>query len=225
MVKLNVKKELSFNCKKPNIYSMLFKYAIFPFVLVIIVDYFNVPSIIGFEMSNINFDLIGALINALIVLCLYIITYAVIDRRQMQKDDNAKLTANLLILSTYKKCQDLLKIIDNQEWLENYIVPKIDFNKIDSKNEVSMNLQNDPFTEHSHILDLAGNGSITISDLKMYLNVMESYRSYVSMRITLYDIYNAKTVEQMQLYEHIIEKRNLLNDTLESEVEKMKSKI
>lgn len=54
---------------------------------------------------------------------------------------------------------------------------------------------------------------------------MESYRSYVSMRITFYDIYNAKTVEQMQLYEHIIEKRNLLNDTLESEVEKMKSKI
>ena len=85
---------------KKSIYAMLFKFAVLPFVLIIIVDYFNIPSIVGFKMSYINPDLFSALINALVVIGLYIITYVVIDKRQLRKDDNAKLTANVLMLSS-----------------------------------------------------------------------------------------------------------------------------
>ena len=53
-------------------------------------------------MSYINPDLFSALINALVVIGLYIITYVVIDKRQLRKDDNAKLTANVLI-DVYKR--------------------------------------------------------------------------------------------------------------------------
>lgn len=210
---------------KKSIYAMLFKFAVLPFVLIIIVDYFNIPSIVGFKMSYINPDLFSALINALVVIGLYIITYVVIDKRQLRKDDNAKLTANVLMLSSYQKCVDILKIVDNQEWLENHIVPKIDFNRVDSENKVSMNLQNNPFTEHSHILDFAGNGSIISSDLSAYLNIMELYKSYVSMRITFFDIYNAQTVEQMQVREKITQDKNKLYSLLDREILKLQKEL
>ena len=104
-------------------------------------------------------------------------------------------------------------------------MPKIDFNRVDSENKVSMNLQNNPFTEHSHILDFAGNGSIISSDLSAYLNIMELYKSYVSMRITFFDIYNAQTVEQMQVREKITQDKNKLYSLLDREILKLQKEL
>lgn len=160
-----------------------------------------------------------------VVISLYIITFFLIDKRQIRKDDNAKGTADILMLSAYNQCKELSKIVDTQSWLERYIVPKIDFNKTDLDNRVILNLQNNPFAEHSHILLLAENGAISRGDLMKYFEIMELYKSFISLRITFYDMNDATTDKQMGFRSKIINDKNKLDKLLDIEVSKLRRRI
>ena len=210
--------------KKKNRLSLLM-YLFIPTVVVIVLDYFNLPSILGFKMSNVNYTLIDTVLNVSVVISLYIITFFLIDKRQIRKDDNAKGTADILMLSAYNQCKELSKIVDTQSWLERYIVPKIDFNKTDLDNRVILNLQNNPFAEHSHILLLAENGAISRGDLMKYLEIMELYKSFISLRITFYDINDATTDKQKEFRSKIINDKNELDKLLDSEISKLRRRI
>lgn len=210
--------------KEKNRLSLLI-YLFIPTVVVIVLDYFNLPSILGFKMSNVNYTLIDTVLNVSVVIALYIITFFLIDKRQIRKDDNAKGTADILMLSAYNQCKELSKIVDTQSWLERYIVPKVDFNKTDLDNRVILNLRNNPFAEHSHILLLAENGAISRGDLMKYLEIMELYKSFISLRITFYDINDATTDKQKEFLSKIINDKNELNKLLDSEISKLRRRI
>ena len=210
--------------KKKNRLSLLM-YLFIPIVVVIVLDYFNLPSILGFKMSNVNYTLIDTVLNVSVVISLYIITFFLIDKRQIRKDDNAKGTADILMLSAYNQCKELSKIVDTQSWLERYIVPKIDFNKTDLDNRVILNLQNNPFAEHSHILLLAENGAISRGDLMKYFEIMELYKSFISLRITFYDMNDATTDKQKKFRSKIINDKNKLDELLDIEVSKLIRRI
>lgn len=210
--------------KEKNRLSLLM-YLFIPIVVVIVLDYFNLPSILGFKMSNVNYTLIDTVLNVSVVISLYIITFFLIDKRQIRKDDNAKGTADILMLSAYNQCKELSKIVDTQSWLERYIVPKIDFNKTDLDNRVILNLRNNPFTEHSHILLLAENGAISRGDLMKYFEIMELYKSFISLRITFYDMNDATTDKQKEFRSKIINDKNKLDELLDSEVSKLRCRI
>lgn len=123
--------------KKQNKKS-LFKAAIpaLLFVVYVIFDYLNVPRLLGLSSERINMGFFDALLNAVIVIVLYIITYFFVDSRQIQKDANAKDTANVLLLYTYKECLDNLRIVGNIEWVKKYIAPKVDGDKPVTENKI-----------------------------------------------------------------------------------------
>ena len=200
-------------------------YLFIPIVVVIVLDYFNFPSILGFKMSNVNYTLIDTVLNVSVVISLYIITFFLIDKRQIRKDDNAKGTADILMLSAYNQCKELSKIVDTQSWLESYIVPKVDSNKTGLDNRVILNLQNNPFAEHSHILLLAENGAISRGDLMKYFEIMELYKSFISLRITFYDMNDATTDKQKKFRSKIINDKNKLDELLDIEVSKLIRRI
>lgn len=210
--------------EKKNRLTLLI-YLFIPPVVVIVLDYFNLPSILGFKMSNVNYTLIDTVLNVSVVISLYIITFFLIDKRQIRKDDNAKGTADILMLSAYNQCKELSKIVDTQSWLESYIVPKIDFNKTYLDNRVIFNLQNDPFAEHSHILLLAENGAISRGDLMKYFEIMELYKSFIFLRITFYDMNDATTDKQKEFRSKIINDKNKLDKLLDTEVSKFRRRI
>lgn len=210
---------------KKKVHLTILKYALMPFFVMIVVDYFNLPTYVGLKMSNINNDVFGVAFNAFVVIALYVITYVVLDKRQIEKDENAKSTANILMLSTYQQCKNLIEMVDNQQVLEDNIVPKIDFNKINLDNRVMTNLQNDPFIEHTHILELAENGAIVSTDLIIYLKIMELYKSFVSMRITFFDIDKSENLQHVSLRKKILEDKNMLNSMLEREMKKLQNQL
>ena len=210
--------------KKKNRLSLLM-YLFIPIVVVIVLDYFNLPSILGFKMSNVNYTLIDTVLNVSVVISLYIITFFLIDKRQIRKDDNSKGTADILMLSAYNQCKELSKIVDTQSWLESYIVPKVDSNKTGLDNRVILNLQNNPFAEHSHILLLAENGAISRGDLMKYFEIMELYKSFISLRITFYDMNDATTDKQKKFRSKIINDKNKLDELLDIEVSKLIRRI
>lgn len=203
----------------------LLMYLFIPIVVVIVLDYFNLPSILGFKMSNVNYTLIDTVLNVSVVISLYIITFFLIDKRQIRKDDNAKGTADILMLSAYNQCKELSKIVDTQSWLESYIVPKVDFNKTDLDNRVILNLQNNPFAEHSQILSLAENGAISRGDLMKYFEIMELYKLFISLRITFYDMNDATIDKQKEFRSKIIYDKNKLDELLDIEVSKLRRRI
>lgn len=183
---------------KNELHKFLFL-AVLAFIVYFVLDYVDFTAIVGIKINNINMGFFNVFFNSLVVLVLYILTYFVIDKRQVQKDKYARMTAQTLITVSYKNCYDTMKLLANQEIVEKYIVPKVDFNKANLDNRVVTNLRENPFSEYEHILSMAENGYVTNDELKTYLSIKEQYQSYVSNRITFFDIRNAVTEIQIQM--------------------------
>ena len=203
---------------KKKVYQVVILIGVLPFVMFILLDYLDIPSFMGLSITSLNYDLFGAVLNAFVVIVLYIITFIVVDKRQIKKDENAKQAASILLLYTYKQCKDTLTLVNDQKVLDTYIVPKVDFNKTDVDNLVTMNLKNMPFVEHSKILDFATTGAIDASRLERYYQIMNRYKSYISLRITFFDIFKYNGSEHIELKNTILGKKYEIESLLTREI-------
>ncbi len=210
---------------KKIIFQITCIFGIFLLLVLIVIDYLNIPSMLGLRILNIHIDLFGVVLNAVVVISLYVITFSVIDRRQLDKDDNARQTANILILSAYKQCKEKLGLVNDTIILENYIMPKIDLNKSDLDNSIMMNLKNSPFAEHEKIIDYAATGAVDAISLSKYYKLMELYKTYVSIRITFFDIYKYTGSKHKQLQNKIINEKNNIELLLNTEITRLEKEI
>ena len=192
-------------------------------IISLAVDYFNLFSVIGIDVSNLHIDFIIGMVNTLVVVTLYYITYMLVDKRQIQKDKNAKQITYVLMKSTYKKCLATLRQVNDRNILAKYIIPKIDFDKSDEDNQVTLNIQNNPFTEYPTLLEFSKDGIISPNDLCMYIGIMDKYRAYVSMRITLYDIEESDVPEHIEFAQTLDYEKVHLLEALNKEIAKLDS--
>ena len=101
-----------------------------------------------------------------VVISLYIITFFLIDKRQIRKDDNAKGTADILMLSAYNQCKELSKKIKEEidtkssfaDWLNNQNV----------RNELQLSIK----------ICLAKNGYPPKYDNEVFNKVMEQVENF-----------------------------------------------
>lgn len=115
------------------------------FIILILLDYMNISTLCGMEMSNINWDLWVSIVNVTVVIGLYLFTYKMLDERAVQRENNKTEISMLLINSCYRECMKYMQLLD-QETVEKYIVPKINFNSSD--NILMSNLQSASFKNH-----------------------------------------------------------------------------
>lgn len=210
---------------KKKVYQVVILIGVLPFVMFILLDYLDIPSFIGLRITSLNYDLFGAVLNAFVVIVLYIITFIIVDKRQIKKDENAKQTANILLLYTYKQCKDTLALVNDQNILDTYIVPKVDFNKTDADSAVIMNLKNNPFIEHSKILDFAATGVVDSLRLSRYYQIMDLYKSYISLRITFFDIYMYAGNEHRDFQNTMSVKKNKIESLLSAEIKGLEESV
>ena len=208
-----------------DILRIISKFVVIPVILIMLVDYFNIPTLLGVNTRAINYSVFGTVFNASVVIALYIITYLHIDRRQIKKDHNAKMVACVLLKSSYKKCIDNIELLGKQEVLEELIIPKVDFNITDNDDPVSSNLKDYPFSEYQSILDLSINGILSGADIQKYTEIMDKYRNYVSFRITFYDIEKSTNPMHEELKNSINEKRNELVNSISLEIDRLQTVI
>lgn len=169
----------------------------------IVLDYVNLPSLIGLIPNNINTDMFGILFDTSVVLVLYVISFYYIENKQNEKDANARDTVDILIKKTYQECLDNLKFLDNREMIGKYIIPKVDGNKTDSENKVINNLQTLPFSSFDAVIDLANNGYIEKIKLNDYLDIKKEYQYLISVKIIFFDLVKPETIEQKVMYDDI----------------------
>ena len=188
--------------------------------LYILIDYINLPSLIGIVLDNINIDVFGILFNTTVVLILYVISFYYIDNKQNEKDENAKDCANLLIEKTYQECLENLEFLDNEIVIREYIIPKIDGNKLASENKVISNLQELPFASYEAIITLASSGYVEKDKLDSYLNIKKEYQYLVNVKITFYDLIEPKTADQWAMHNDIQSRDISLRKKLENSIMK-----
>lgn len=152
----------------------------------IILDYANIPSLWGFKMSNINSDFWIGILNIIVIVALYIITYKKIDEKAIGREKNKYSISVLLLQECYQECIDYVKLL-NQETVEKYIVPKIDFDSTDIQNSIIGNLQSTPFMSENTIMDFVKDGQVTKIQIEGYFRVRKKYRQYINMRIIFFD--------------------------------------
>ena len=191
------------------------------FLVYVILDYFDVPSLMGLSSDRINMDFFSVFLNSVIVVVLYIITYYFIDRRQIQKDTNAKDTADILLLYTYKECLDNLEMVSNREWVEKHIIPKVDGDLLISDNIVITKIQNIPFVSKGEILELSKSGHIGKNVFAKYLHIQKEYKHIVAMKIVFYDLIVPQTTEQRELLRNINDRKMKLMKMLTSEIKRL----
>lgn len=153
-------------------------------IILLILDYINLPNLMGFNMSNINWNFFMGMINIIIVIVLYLITFITLDQRTVQREDNKNEISILLMKHCYQECIEYAELLD-QKVVEKYIVPKMDFNSTD--NTIINNLRNAPFINETIIMDLVKDGQVETKHIEEYLKIKGRYQSYITMRITFYD--------------------------------------
>lgn len=173
------------------------------FITYLILDYINLPTILGIKPANIDLELFGILFDTLIVMVLFVISFFYIDNRQNEKDANARDTVDVLLSKTYDECLSNLNFLDNKEVVKKYIIPKIDGNKTDSENKVVNNLQTLPFESFDTIMDLAKNGYVDKVNLSQYLDIKKDYQHLISVKITFYDLIKPENANQKAMYDDI----------------------
>ena len=193
------------------------------FGIYVILDYLNVPQLLGLSSERINMDFFDVFLNSVIVVVLYIITYYFVDRRQIQKDANSKDTADVLLLYTYKECLDNLRMVWNSEWVKKYIAPKIDGNKPVTENKIIMNLQGLPFSSKGEILELSKIGYVEKEVLARYLHIQKEYNHIINMKITFYDLIDPQTPDQQALFMDINHRSDELMSMLGEEIKRLEA--
>ncbi|MCI9016477.1 MAG: hypothetical protein HFJ53_04880 [Clostridia bacterium] len=109
------------------------KYVLISCIIIVIyldMDFFNVFNFITKEL---NLDAFAILVNAIVVVFVFLITYSLVNKKTFELDqekNNNKLNLlNILLKETYKDCKENLDMLNNDELLKLYIIPKVDFNK------------------------------------------------------------------------------------------------
>lgn len=131
------------------------------------------------------------LIEPVVVIILYIITFCVIDKKSVEKERNKKEIANIILKNTYNDC---LWWIDNMEGdlLSKYVVTKVDFTI--ANDPIVTNIENAPFDDEVFIMDFIKDGQIDKKRAEQYFEIKKLFQQYIAMRIILFDAVGA-TIE------------------------------
>ena len=147
-----------------------FVVAIFAIILdIIIADYCNILSVIGFNMSNVNTLAISTLINATVTVGIFVFTYCMIQRWNLKKQENQEKIAHEILKKSYESCKSYLDILSKNDFQE----------LLTRNNETSQNLtdivKQIPFGNEDMLLPFCHEGIITVEELSIYLSIKNDY--------------------------------------------------
>ncbi|MGT2772028.1 hypothetical protein [Streptococcus marimammalium] len=162
--------------------SKLLVYLILILITYLPLDYFNILTRLNINIKNLNLEII----NILVIIILYIITFNFIDSKQLKKEQNKVEISKIIFKSIYETCIENLELYTD-EIIKDYIVPKCDFNKTINEDKFMFDLINQPFQNEKIISELLKDGVISKNKYENYLKSKESYVSYLTKRIILFD--------------------------------------
>lgn len=173
------------------------------FIIYLLLDYFDIPEKLELNLGNIEIDLFSLFFNSLIVVVLYLVSFYLIDSRQIKKENNARALAKMLIKNTYEICKDNLELLNDSEEVARYIIPKVDGNEPIADSKVIKHLQGLPFDTFEQVMHLAESGYVDEREIENYLYVRSEYKNLVAKKIIFYDLLVPENSEQKAMKQKI----------------------
>lgn len=159
-------------------------------IIIIILDYENVPTLLGLNISNINWNFW----NTISVIIIFIVTYILLNTREIEiqereiiREKNKQDISLLILINCYEECKKYINMI-SEEIVNKYIIPKIDFNA--EKSIIITNIQNAPFDNDNVVIDLGKDGQLSKEQVSNYFVIKDKFKQYINFRIIFYDCPN-----------------------------------
>ena len=175
-----------------------------------ILDYFNIPTNFGLNMSKINWDIAALVISNAIVIGLYLITFLLIDKRNLINHKNKKDIAKHTLLDVYNECKITVNTLNIPEYSKR-ASEQCDRDKLFFQDPVMQKYLNAPFENKDLIVNYAQDGIISKKVYASFLTVQKKYKQHIIMRITFFDEANLPVYSKDEVLEEIKKAEDLLN--------------
>ena len=155
----------------------------------LIIDYFNIPTALGIDISRINIDLLGNVINVVIAIFVFVSGYCLIDRWNVKKVNNQKAIAESVLHSIYKNCLLYVEYLDQPQIVKT-LIEQTDFDKrYHELNDPSphMRYAQIPFTSESSLLSYFQDGILDKESFDTYQSIKQAFTDYVFARVIFFD--------------------------------------
>lgn len=188
------------------------------FILYLLIDYFNIFSVLGIDISRINTDFLEIIANAVIAIIIFALGYYFVEQWNVKKLANQKAIAESLLLSIYKECLSSVELLDNPISAKSLFEQTDGNKKYNILDDLSphMKYAQIPFMSESSLLEYFYQGILDKACFVTYQSIKHSFKSYVCVRVLLYDIperYSSERAsilnqlhQQISIYEHQTQK-------------------
>ncbi len=151
----------------------------------LVIDFFDVPTLLGLDVSRFNFDALSLIVGNILVVVIFFITYFIIDSRDVKKDNNQKEVAYLLLKNTYEYCSILINSFYNDSYRESYVKTS---GKDNSELESEINrIAELPFINSNMIFDFAASGVIDKDTFEEYIDIKNGFQDFIIMATSTFD--------------------------------------
>ncbi len=192
----------------------IFGVTLFVFIMTLlcfIFDYFNIPTKLGLNVGMINYDLWGILLGNGVVIVLFVITYNLFDKRNLEKEKLADYAAAVLISDTYKQCRTFLPI------LEGLLEASEEDKKKHSQKMIEY-ITVTPFKNDDKIFEMLTNGYIARKRYEGYIAIKNTYESLVYHLLSI----NGFPKIENTLYKELIKELDNEQKSIEHYLNKLK---
>ena len=171
-------------------------------IICFVLDYFNIPYRLGFNFVFLNLDFWSIYLGNGIVIALFITTFILFDKRNLEKDKLSTYAGTIMLKGTYKRVERFLNIYKKNEILDLNENQKTYF-------------KNEPFKSDDKIFDCLENGQISKDRFDAY----QSIKMYYEMLIFFALEFERKEEEIESLcYEKLTEKLNIEKDIIDKSI-------
>lgn len=149
-------------------------------------DIFNIPSRMGIDISSVNWDSTALILGNIIVIGLFLVTYFLLDKRSVEKENNQREVAELVLKLTYDRCEETIKLFDNPKTTE-LAAKKCNRNALEFQDSVLQAYLNLPFEHTDMINDFVNSGVIAADEYENYLTIRKLYQSHIRVKLIFDD--------------------------------------
>ena len=140
------------------------------------IDYFNLPTAIGIDISRFNMDLLGIVINAVIALVVFALGYNLVEQWNTERNKNQKEYAYHLLEISYRECLQVIDDLYNPQILTEI---RKTFH-YDNEGDFVTSLKNLPFQNEALISKFVADGILSVEQVKNYHSIKSLFQGLLT---------------------------------------------
>lgn len=145
------------------------------FFVYLLLDYFNIPTAIGIEVSRFNMDALGIIVNAVVAVAIFALGYHLVEQWNVKKLANQKALAESALYRCYKSCLYFSNLLEKYCDKNN---PLTFTNHSEMLEFISL-FDTRPFDEETIIQQYFSEGLLTKEQADNYLSIKDAYKTFV----------------------------------------------